>query len=210
MGANMSQPPDCDVVSVGAGIAGALVAWKLGSQGVKVIVLESGPANQNLAQRQSYVDQFKISGAPYPLRQAALKNYDFFTNNTNYYQEQPQPRPAQGPMGSQTGTEPFSEYDIISTDVVNRGDWFQSNYERQMGGATWHWLGTSLRLLPNDFQLKSAYNPTVPGGLTAYDWPISYQDIEPWYGLAEQTIGVSGPDTGEDYLGITRSSGYPM
>jgi len=107
----MSQPLDCDVVIVGAGIAGSLVAWKLGSQGVKVIVLESGPGNQSLAQRQSYVDNFKVSGLPYPLRPAALKNYDFFTNSTNYYQEQPPSRPAQGPIGAQINeiAEPFSD-----------------------------------------------------------------------------------------------------
>ena len=208
----MSQPLDCDVVIVGAGIAGSLVAWKLGSQGVKVIVLESGPGNQSLAQRQSYVDNFKVSGLPYPLRPAALKNYDFFTNSTNYYQEQPPSRPAQGPIGAQINeiAEPFSDYNIISTEVTTKGDWFQSNYERQLGGATWHWLGTTLRLLPTDFALESTYNPSVPGGLTAYDWPISYNQIEPWYGLAEQTIGVSGPDEGEEYLGLTRSSAYPM
>ncbi len=211
----MSEPLDCDVVIVGAGIAGALVAWKLGSQGVKVIVLEAGPGNQTLAQRQSYVDQFKISGAPYQLRPAALKNYDFFTNSTNYYQEQPTPRPAQGPMTnsptdpSQPGYDPFGEYAIISS-AVGKGDWFQSNYERQMGGATWHWLGTSLRLLPKDFQLQKNYNPTPPDGATAYDWPIYYEDIEPWYGEAEHAIGVSGPDEGEEYHGITRSSAYPM
>ena len=219
----MNGPYDCDVVIVGAGVAGALVAWKLGSQGVKVIVLESGPGNQNLAQRQSYVDNFKVSGAPYPLRPAALKNLDFFTNSTNYYQEQPTSRPAQGPMGANLNqvVEPFSEYDIISADVIKNGDWFQSNYERQLGGATWHWLGTALRFFPNDFQLKTAWSPDAGDGLTAFDWPISYNDIEPWYGLAEQTIGVSGPATGEDLPGndspgaddspgITRSSGYPM
>src|SRR6185295_9546733 len=96
------------------------------------------------------------------------------------------------------------------------GDWFQSNYERQAGGATWHWLGTCLRLLPNDFKLASTYNPSIPdpsvpgGSLKAYDWPITYDDIEPWYGAAEHTIGVSGPDTGEEYLGLTRSSNFPM
>lgn len=212
----MTEPLDCDVVIVGAGIAGALVAWKLGSQGFKVIVLEAGPGNQTLAQRQNYVDQFKISGAPYQLRPAALKNYDFFTNTTNYYQEQPTTRPAQGPMTnsptdpSMKGYDPFGDYAIISNDIVTNGDWFQSNYERQMGGATWHWLGTSLRLLPNDFQLKTTYNPAPPDGATAYDWPIQYKDIEPWYGLAEHTIGVSGPDEGEDYHGLKRSSAYPM
>ena len=44
---------DCDVVIVGAGISGALVAWKLGSLGLKVIVLESGPGNPSLADRQN-------------------------------------------------------------------------------------------------------------------------------------------------------------
>ena len=206
----MSKPLDCDVVIVGAGIAGALVAWKLGSQGVKVIVLESGPGNQNLNQRQAYLDNFKISGSPYPLRPAALKEDDYFTNQSNYYQQQPAKRPAQGPMGLTTDpSDPFGEYNIISTEVATSGDWFQSNYERQAGGATWHWLGTSLRLLPHDFKLQSTYSPSV-GGYQAYDWPITYSDIEPWYGLAEQTIGVSGPPTGEDYLGITRSSPYPM
>src|SRR5947209_8860895 len=164
----MSQPLDCDVVIVGAGIAGALVAWKLGSMGVKVIVLEAGPGNPGLPDRQNYLDNFKIGGAPYPLRPAALKEEDFFTNSSNYYQSQPPARPAQGPMGPQSNNgDLFGEYNIISTDVATKGDWFQSNYERQAGGATWHWLGTSLRLLPNDFKLKTAYDPKV-GGAQAY------------------------------------------
>ena len=211
----MSDTPQYDVVIVGAGIAGALVAWKLGSQGVKVCVLESGPGNQDLNQRRAYLDNYKTSGAPYPLRPAALKEADFVTTSSNYYQPPAAiaSRPAQGPMGlppyPTDPNDPFGEYNIISTDVATRGDWFQSNYERQIGGATWHWLGTSLRLLPHDFKLQSTYNPAV-GDYTAYDWPITYNDIEPWYGLAEQTIGVSGPPTGEDYLGLTRSSNYPM
>lgn len=209
----MSKPLDCDVVIVGAGVAGALVAWKLGSQGVKVIVLEAGPGSQDLAARQGYVDNFKVSGAPYPLRPAALKNEDFFTNTTNYYQPVPPQRPMQGPIDNgdtNDPSDPFGEYNIISSDVVGKGDWFQSNYERQSGGASWHWLGTALRLLPHDFKLQSTYNPAFPNGARAYDWPFSYDDIEPWYGQAEHAIGVSGPDTGEDYLGITRSTNYPM
>lgn len=35
---------DCDVAIVGSGIAGALIAWSLARAGVKVIVLEAGPA----------------------------------------------------------------------------------------------------------------------------------------------------------------------
>ena len=205
----MSAPLDCDVVIVGSGISGALLAWSLGSAGVKVIVLDSGPGPLALADRQPYVANFKVSGAPYPINPPAPKEEDFFTNSSNYYVFG-EPRPEQGPVGPSDAVpnDPFAPFNVINKATAE-GDWFQSNYERQSGGSTWHWLGTSLRLLPHDFQLASTYHPSI-GGLTAYDWPFVYNDIEPWYGVAERTIGVSGPDTGEDYLGITRSSNYPM
>jgi choline dehydrogenase-like flavoprotein len=209
----MSKPLDCDVVIVGAGVAGAIMAWKLGSQGVKVIVLEAGPGRQNGAARDGYIDNFKMSGSPYPLRPAALKNADLFTNSTNYYQEQPAKRPDQGPIGSTTDAndpdDPYGEYNVVSTDVVSKGDWFQTNYERQSGGATWHWLGNSIRFLPTDFSLRSTYDPQPPDGGRAYDWPISYDDLEPFYGAAEDTIGVSGTNVTAN-LGTTRSTPYPM
>ncbi|MEA2572656.1 MAG: glucose dehydrogenase [Acidobacteriota bacterium] len=209
----MSKKFDCDVVIVGAGVAGAMMAWKLGSQGVKVIVLEAGPGKQDDDARDGYVDNFKIAGTPYPLRPAALKNVDLFTNSTNYYQEQPPQRPKQGPIGSATDTndpdDPFGEYNIISSDVASKGDWFQTNYERQAGGATWHWLGNSIRFLPKDFTLRSTYDPQPPDGGRAYDWPITYNDLEPWYGAAENSIGVSGINPTANF-GTTRSTPYPM
>lgn len=209
----MSKAPDCDVVIVGAGVAGAIAAWKLGSMGVKVIVLEAGPGKQDAQARRGYVDNFKVSGNPYPLRPAALKNFDLFTNQSNYYQQQPGDRPRQGPIGAATDVgdpdDPFGEFNIISSDVARRGDWFQTNYERQAGGTTWHWLGNALRLLPHDFKLRSTYDPRPPDGSRAYDWPISYDEMEPWYGAAEDTIGVAGINTIEN-LGVTRSTPYPM
>lgn len=85
---------------------------------------------------------------------------------------------------------------------VQKGpDLFKSTYERRVGGTTWHWLGTSLRHLPNDFRLRSLY------GVGA-DWPISYADLEPWYGAAEQALGVAG-DSSQD-LGSPRSGEYPL
>ncbi len=77
---------------------------------------------------------------------------------------------------------------------------FMSTYERRVGGTTWHWLGTSIRLLPNDFQMKTAFGQGL-------DWPLSYQDLEPWYGKAEVEMGVAG-DNEWDH-GAPRSTPYP-
>lgn len=80
-------------------------------------------------------------------------------------------------------------------------DKFQSTYLKQVGGTTWHWLGTCLRFLPRDFSLKSSYGRGV-------DWPISYNELEPFYGKAEQEIGVSGDSN--EALSAPRSAAYPM
>ncbi|MHC1479373.1 GMC family oxidoreductase [Frateuria aurantia] len=76
---------------------------------------------------------------------------------------------------------------------------YQAMYLRGVGGTTWHWAGEIFRLLPNDFRLKSLYG-------VGRDWPISYDDLEPYYHAAEVEMGVSG-DTDLD---SPRSQPYPM
>jgi choline dehydrogenase-like flavoprotein len=61
-------------------------------------------------------------------------------------------------------------------------DWFRS---RMLGGRTNHWGRISLRFGPKDFKRKSV------DGL-GDDWPISYDDIAPWYDKVDQLIGVFG------------------
>ncbi len=80
-------------------------------------------------------------------------------------------------------------------------DTFKSTYLKVVGGTTWHWLGTCLRFLPNDFRLRSLYGHGV-------DWPIGYDDLEPFYADAERELGVAG-DSNED-LGSPRSSPFPL
>ncbi len=116
-------------------------------------------------------------------------------------------------LGSADPTVPDAPYEQLpwapSPAVLDPGNYlvqtgpypFVSNYERKVGGTTWHWLGTALRLLPNDFRLKSTYGVGV-------DWPLSYDDLEPWYLAAEQTIGVAGDDAEEN--GSPRRGSYPM
>ncbi|MHC5308323.1 GMC family oxidoreductase [Bartonella sp. LJL80] len=71
---------------------------------------------------------------------------------------------------------------------------------RLVGGTTWHWGGACWRNLPNDFKMKSTYG-------VGRDWPISYDDLEPYYHMAEMELGVSG-DSEEDYSGHGRGT-YP-
>jgi len=61
-------------------------------------------------------------------------------------------------------------------------DWFRS---RMLGGRTNHWGRISLRFGPKDFKSKD-YD-----GL-GENWPISYQDIKPYYDKVDRLIGVFG------------------
>lgn len=64
---------------------------------------------------------------------------------------------------------------------------YDQQYIRAVGGTTWHWAAATWRYLPSDMQLKSRYG-------VGRDWPLDYWDIEPWYALAEQEMGVAGPE----------------
>ena len=208
----MGSTPDYDVIIVGAGVAGSILAAKLGTAGVKVLVLESGPGPLGRNERDTYLINYKKAGLPYPINKQAPKEADFFTNKYSYYvpPDKLSTRPQQGPVpgDNQLAGDPFASTNIINKEVA-QGDWYQSNYERQGGGSGWHWLGTSLRLLPNDLRLASTYAPQI-GSAKARDWPISYSSLEPYYAQAESEIGVSGNKEDQEYLGLTRSTDYPM
>ena len=78
---------------------------------------------------------------------------------------------------------------------------FASTYERINGGTVRHWLGTSLRFVPSDFEMKTRFGRFV-------DWPIKYDHLEHWYGDAEKEIGVSADVADQNYLGVDFSPGY--
>jgi choline dehydrogenase-like flavoprotein len=72
---------------------------------------------------------------------------------------------------------------------------------RGVGGSTLHWEGYALRLHADDFRLRSLYG-------IADDWPISYDDLEPYYGHAERALGVAGE--ADDPWASHRSSPFPL
>src|ERR1700722_19286086 len=158
-----------DVIIVGSGIAGALLAAQLAGAGIRVAILEAGAK----ADRADALERFrnalvKDSDCPYPPTPEAMHP---IASDSDFWYRQVGP------------------------------DKFKSTYLKVVGGTTWHWLGTCLRFLPNDFVLKTAYGRGL-------DWPLSYDEIEPFYALAETEIGVAGDS--DEALGSPRSSPYPM
>ncbi|HYU70463.1 MAG TPA: GMC family oxidoreductase [Burkholderiales bacterium] len=71
-----------------------------------------------------------------------------------------------------------------------------------VGGAALHYFANFPRLLPNDFKVKSEHNRGL-------DWPISYQDLAPYFDKVARDVGVSGDARAEE---IWRPAGapYPM
>jgi choline dehydrogenase-like flavoprotein len=63
-------------------------------------------------------------------------------------------------------------------------EWFVSP---GFGGNSKCWMGGTTRMMPGDFQLKSRYG-------VGFDWPVSYDELERHYYVAEQVMKVSGPN----------------
>lgn len=66
-----------------------------------------------------------------------------------------------------------------------------------VGGAGEHWAGLSFRFTPEFFRLHTHLNQRfgasrLPVGLAVQDWGVTYDDLEPHYWRAEQTLGVGG------------------
>ena len=101
--------------------------------------------------------------------------------------------PWESPRRGAGSTRPFGDFDAayggwdIKGEPYTRKngtkfDWFRS---RMLGGRTNHWGRISLRFGPLDFKRKSI------DGL-GEDWPISYDDVKPYYDKVDKLIGVFG------------------
>ncbi|MGH9335341.1 MAG: GMC oxidoreductase [Vicinamibacteria bacterium] len=54
-----------------------------------------------------------------------------------------------------------------------------------VGGLALHWGGTTPRYTPEDFRVRSLYG-------IGHDWPLTFEDLEPFYFEAEERLGVAG------------------
>ena len=66
---------------------------------------------------------------------------------------------------------------------------------KTVGGSTTHWAGASLRFQEHEFRVRSEYGEVE--GANLLDWPLTLQELEPYY------------DKAEDKLGVTRTNGIP-
>jgi choline dehydrogenase-like flavoprotein len=215
---NGSASPQYDVVIVGAGVSGNLIAKKLGLAGKKVLILEAGPAVPD--SREQYMENFylalaKTPESPYPSlagRTAAKSGPSQFVGQLPDPAVIPTPRATVLSIGgkpdvshliqSQTpgvsGTTPAGEPEVRQLQ-------FSSTYERIGGGTAWHWLGSVPRLVPHDLTMKTTYG-------VFEDWPISYSEMQTLWGLAEAEIGVSASVAQQQPLeaaiGMTYPPGY--
>src|SRR6478735_6311112 len=99
--------------------------------------------------------------------------------------------------GAATPERQFGEFDAglggwtlegepYTSAAGDRFDWFRT---RMLGGRTNHWGRISLRFGPDDFRRKSI------DGL-GDDWPISYDDVKPYYDAVDRLVGIFGSNEG--------------
>jgi choline dehydrogenase-like flavoprotein len=78
-------------------------------------------------------------------------------------------------------------------------------YRRAVGGSSVHFAANYWRFRPSDFKECSMLGPI--GGTELADWPITYEELEPYYTKVDWQVGVSGVPAPSD---PARSRPYPM
>jgi choline dehydrogenase-like flavoprotein len=163
-----ASAPSYDVVVVGSGACGAFAARELAAHGLRVAVLEAGPAVAP--------ELLDPPGDPHPLLHESLvperqrrqaQHPDFFRRNPRLFVDDvdhPYTTPADAPF-----------------------NWIRG---RQVGGRTLTWGGVTLRLSPHELEGPAAGDP----------WPLTYQELAPYYDEVERFLGVRGACDGVPQL----------
>ncbi len=82
------------------------------------------------------------------------------------------------------------------------------SYGMVIGGGTVTYGGSSWRHLPYEFNELTS-DKTIPSGTGMADWPITYQEIEPYYTQAEWEMGISGVRVNSPFV-APMSKDYPV
>jgi len=152
-----------DVVVIGSGAGGGTVTKVLADLGVSVLLMEAGPM-LSMSDLKEHMWPYNV-----PHRGAGPKGEAYSGRPTGFTYSATF-------GGAQLAGEPYT--------VAPGSDfsWFRS---RILGGRTNHYGRITLRFADYDFKPRSR------DGL-GFDWPISYEDLAPYYDKAETFIGVTG------------------
>ena len=176
-----------DVVIVGSGAGGAPIAHTLARAGKKVLVLEKGPLLRPQYQMPNGLSDFKrdemfSTGPAKRLQLAGVAN-----SGATYYSSHVEP---------DLNDEPHVYTDPAGIDRAT-----VEGYTAQVvGGGTQLYGAVSLRFSRDDFRL-AAFNrgrtdlrndPNGDVQREARDWPITYDQLEPYYTEAERLVGING------------------
>lgn len=155
----MNQPQSADVVIVGSGICGSLLALKLARKGVSVLLLEAGPRYD----RAQIVENWRN------MPPANKSDSDYAT-----------PYPSV-PWAPHPNYFPDNGYLIAKGPDASA---YRQGILKAVGGTTWHWAASSWRYLPNDFRLHSVYGVGRDYAITYDDLERSYLEAEIEMGVA--------------------------
>jgi choline dehydrogenase-like flavoprotein len=161
-----------DAIIVGSGAAGGIAAHVLVNKGLNVLLLEIGP-------KWNPAEIFHTEHSwPYEMPYRGLGKpgqYDGLWKINAY-------------------TEHLFVHPKIDRYALAPGTDFHWTRVHAVGGRTNTWARVSLRMSEWDFKPKSMQDGY------GEDWPISYQDLAPYYEKAETLMGVFGTKEGLDVL----------
>ena len=175
-----AEPPSgvADIVLVGMGAMGSVVAPVLARAGLHVVGLEAGPWRT----KHDFLPD-ELGSAYYCRGEMGRK----------FLSETPRWRRNEG--------EPTREATFSLGRMMNG-----------VGGSVIHWGGALRRCHSHHFNYLTHVRErfgegALPDGHTLTDWPVSYEELEPYYTRVEYLIGVAG---NEDNPFVRRSKPYPL
>jgi gluconate 2-dehydrogenase alpha chain len=162
-----TQRPKADVVIVGLGWSGSLMAEELTRAGLNVVAIERG------AWRDTTTD-FPPSVDTDELRWTSRRG-----------------------MLQPPAVETLTFRNDPSQKALPVRDWSCYQFGWNVGGAGTHWAGMTWRFSPYDFQAYSETvrrygKHKFTDGLQVQDWGVTYDDLEPYYDRFERIAGTSG------------------
>ncbi|MGI9280534.1 MAG: GMC family oxidoreductase [Endozoicomonas sp.] len=173
---------DADVIIIGAGAGGGSAAWRLTQQGFKVKILEAGPA---YLPSRDYLQSADTWEKPFPSKPSSKGAYEVAK--------------LQNIQDLEFELRSWNQIKGLIVKGEQRAN-LGYHHVRGVGGSSLQFTGEAHRLNPDSMRMKSQFN-------AAADWPVDYNDLEPFYQTAEKLVGVSGPTSDPR---CPRSSQYPL